>query len=182
MPSLQEISQPASSRIPAEPSDEPPQPWGIRLARVSDLVQLNALEKQSFTSDRFSPRTLRALATGASSEMWAAVSAKKIIGYVATLYRSNSALARVYGLCVTPAARGRGVARALLAKAERGAHVRQCRAMRLEVRSDNHGALALYGAAHYTPMRDLPGYYADGCDGIRLQKKLSSLTRQGHKP
>ncbi len=181
MPNPHTISQEESGRIPAEPSDEPPQRAGIRLARVSDLEQLNLLEKESFTSDRFSARTLRALATRSSSEMWVAVSAKKIIGYVATLFRGNSVLARIYGLCVAPAARGRGVARALLAKAERGARLRGSRAMRLEVRADNRAALALYGIAHYTPLRALPAYYADGCDGIRLHKKLVPLKHQGRQ-
>jgi len=127
-------------------------------------------------------RTLRALATRSSSEMWVAVSSQKIVGYAATLFRSNSSSARIYGLCVASAARGQGIGRALLLKAEKGASLRGCQSIRLEVRADNPAALALYGAAHYTPLRDLAGYYADGCDGIRLQKKLSHSKQQGRKP
>lgn len=181
MPHTEETSQGDSRKAFGEPADEPPQRPGIRLARVSDLAQLNLLEKASFVSDRFSARTLRALATRSSSEMWVAVSGKKIIGYSATLFRTNSAAARVYGLCVAPSARGRGIGQMLLKKAEHGAKARGCSIARLEVRADNRAALALYGAAHYAPLRNLPGYYADGCAGIRLQKMLCRPKRQGHQ-
>ena len=182
MPYAQESILEKSKEPPAGSSDEPPSRTGIRPARVSDLAQIEVLEKRSFTSDRFSSRTLRALATRPSSEMWVADCAGQVMGYAATLFRSNSSVARVYGLCVAQAARGRGIGRKLLSKAEKGARRRGCRAIRLEVRSDNRAALALYKASRYAPIRALPGYYADGCDGIRLQKTLVHSPQQGRKP
>ncbi len=50
----------------------------------------------------------------------------------------------VHDLIVAPASRGRGVARALMARVEQEARGLGCSALTLEVRGDNHRALRLY--------------------------------------
>lgn len=159
--------------------DEPPQRARIRQARLADLSQVAALEESSFETDRFSPRTLRGLATRASSLMLVAVSGKRILGYAAVLFRSGSASARVYGLCVAQAARGQGVARALMAGAQSHAGRRGAQAIRLEVRQDNVAARGLYASLGFVPCAQLPAYYADGADGVRLKKFLKPRKGQG---
>ncbi len=58
-------------------------------------------------------------------------------------------LLNIHDLFVAPAARGRGIGRALLLGAEDRARARGCCKLTLEVLSGNHGARALYAALGY---------------------------------
>jgi ribosomal protein S18 acetylase RimI-like enzyme len=49
--------------------------------------------------------------------------------------------------------------------------------IRLEVRLSTRRAVALYRALGYRKLRDLPAYYADGGDAMRMEKTLRR--RQG---
>ena len=72
---------------------------------------------------------------------------------------------------VAPAARGRGVARAVLAELERTAVSAGYRRMVLETGTRQPEALALYEAAGYV---DVPhfGYYAEAPDAVHLGKTI----------
>ena len=48
--------------------------------------------------------------------------------------------------------------------------------MRLEVRSDNPAAIALYERRGYRRIARLPGFYEDGADGWRYVKVLTTVT------
>lgn len=58
-------------------------------------------------------------------------------------------LLNVHDLAVVPAARGRGVGRALLAAAEARARARGCGKLTLEVLEENHRARAVYARAGF---------------------------------
>ena len=73
--------------------------------------------------------------------------------------RHPCTIPRVYSLAVHPNARGRGIAQALIKEA---LHVKE--KLRLEVRSDNHGAIALYEKLGFTCKGVKKGFYPDGCD------------------
>ena len=107
----------------------------IRPANLTDLTELLRLERACFDGDRLSPRSFRHLLTKgkASTLVWAGGSG--LLGYALTLFHAGTSLGRLYSLAVEPAARGRGIARALVEAAEREARERGCAYLRLEVRT-----------------------------------------------
>ena len=80
------------------------------------------------------------------------------LGFV--LGRSNGARAEVLSLGVAPAARQRGVARALMTAAIEKVGRRGLRTLYLEVAEDNEAALYLYRALGFAQVGRRPGYYA----------------------
>lgn len=155
----------------------------IRTAGPDDVIHMLALEAV-FPGDRLSRRALRRLVTSGSAVLRvidAADSAGSpgspdspgISAALVLLTRRNTRLARIYSLAVDPAARGRGLAKTLIADAESIARQRGCDRIALEVRADNTAARALYRSAGFTEAAHKPGYYDDGADGVRLEKLLS---------
>jgi ribosomal protein S18 acetylase RimI-like enzyme len=92
-------------------------------------------------------------------------------------YRSSSNLARLYSIATLPEARGKGVAAALMDGVERAARKRGCTRLRLEVRTDNAGAIALYCKRGYGEFGRYENYYADGKPALRFEKQLSLAKR-----
>lgn len=80
--------------------------------------------------------------------------------------------AEILTLAVMPAARRRGLARALLAAAAAEAAGRGAAALFLEVAAGNLPARALYGAAGFTQVGLRPRYYPGGADALVLRRAL----------
>lgn len=143
-------------------------PSSLRDARPDDLAALLALEAR-FPGDRLSKRQFRHHLVSASSQL-------RIVddgtGYALVLFRAGSDIARLYSIAVDPAVRGRGLGAALLADAEAGAAARGATRLRLEVREDNAAAIALYRGRGYAVFGRYAGYYADGADALRFEKRL----------
>jgi ribosomal protein S18 acetylase RimI-like enzyme len=95
-----------------------------------------------------------------------------LAGSMVILFRSNSRSARVYSLAVSAAARGMGIGRRMMAKAERETRMRGCSRMRLEVRMDNMPAIRLYESLGFIDTSVLPGYYDDGAHAFVMRKEL----------
>ncbi|MDX1569596.1 MAG: N-acetyltransferase [Xanthomonadales bacterium] len=145
----------------------------VRAARASDLATLVAIEQHSFSSDQLSRRSLRRFLTRPTCDIWIVEMDQLAAGYALVLHRTNSTMARLYSIAVLSDYRGMGLAGKLLRACEAGALRRGKNRLCLEVRTDNPRALELYDRAGYEPMDDLPTYYADGCDGLRLCKPLT---------
>jgi ribosomal-protein-alanine acetyltransferase len=145
-----------------------------RLARISDLDRLIEIEHACFSSDRLSRRSFVRQIGNKRSAVLVAETDDAIAGYAMVLFRSRSAIARLYSLAVDPAFRGRSVGRYLVSEVERAAAGRSADRLRLEVRLDNEGARSLYVSAGFRKIGDLPHYYADGGDGIRYEKVLTN--------
>jgi ribosomal protein S18 acetylase RimI-like enzyme len=94
------------------------------------------------------------------------------LGYTLTLLRGDSPAARLYSIVVARMARDSGVGKCLLADAEAQARQRGAQSLRLEVRADNHAAIALYRAVGYQPFGCRRAYYEDGMDALRLSRRL----------
>jgi ribosomal protein S18 acetylase RimI-like enzyme len=92
-------------------------------------------------------------------------------------FRRNSRVARLYSIAVAHAARGRGLGEALLSAAERTALARGCQRLRLEVRQDNAGAIRLYERLGYRRFGAYSGFYEDGADAWRYERKLGPRTQ-----
>ncbi len=141
----------------------------IRAARGRDLAALVALEKNTFTDDRFSRRQFHWLVTRANAHFLVAEVKQTIVGYAIGLYRRNSRICRCYGLAVAAHFRGAGLAQQLMAQLRMEAVHRGCVEMSLEVRADNQRAINFYRRLGFEYYQDLPGYYDQGADGLRLR-------------
>lgn len=150
----------------------------VRRATAADLPALLALEDDAFAGDRLSRAQYRRHLHSASAALLVADSpGEGLLGSALVFFRRGSALARLYSIATTPAARGRGVGAALLAAAEQAVRARGGRALRLEVRVDNAAAMRLYERAGYAQIGGYRGYYEDGADAWRYEKPLGE-----HRP
>ncbi len=163
----------------------------VRVARARDLDALIALEQACFANVDCFPRRvwqhllgpgarhgsaqiLLVLAPSASLpvERFPSAVSAAIVG----LLRKNSRVARIYSLAVHPELRGRGLARQLL-RAWLTRLPKRCDVISLEVRADNRAARGLYETLGFTVLSTLPGYYADGAEGVRFRQERRALTR-----
>lgn len=149
-----------------------PRRVAVRAAKMTDLPVIESIEARSFNADRFSRATLKRLIAGKTAAVLVAAVDNRAVGYVALLFRKGTRVARLYSLAVEPEARGKGVAPALIDAASRAARRRGSDRLRLEVRASNAKALSLYQRSGFTFLERSPGYYHDGEDAIRHEKRL----------
>ena len=93
----------------------------IRAATLSDVDCLLALETDSFASDRLTSRSFRHFVRSPTAVLRVMREGTGILGYYLMLFRARSEVARLYSIAVDGRHRGRGLAAALLADAERAA-------------------------------------------------------------
>jgi [ribosomal protein S18]-alanine N-acetyltransferase len=93
------------------------------------------------------------------------------------LARAAAGEAEILTLAVTPAARGRGLGRALLQAATDHVAALGAQSIFLEVGTDNPAALALYAGMGFVPVGRRKGYYVSSADGAEdalvLRRTLS---------
>jgi ribosomal protein S18 acetylase RimI-like enzyme len=155
----------------------------LRRGHRGDLDALVALEREIFNSRLFaghlmSRASFRRLLASPSATLVVAEAEAQIGAYVLVLYRVNSDAARIYSIGVARKFRRRGLARMLVAVAEKDAVRRGRKAMRLEVRADDRGTVALYESCGYRRVGRAPGYYGGRIDALRLEKALCKEPRQ----
>lgn len=148
--------------------------YHIRIAQAGDLPALLLLEQGRFVTDHVSARSFRRWLHLRHDGLAVAMRSQQLLGYVLVLRRRNSRIARLYSIAVAPEAAGSGLGRGLLQWAERRAVQWQATSMRLEVQPGNAAALALYRRAGYQVIRAIPGYYEDGSDALRMEKRLAA--------
>ncbi|MBC8128701.1 MAG: GNAT family N-acetyltransferase/peptidase C39 family protein [Rhizobiaceae bacterium] len=146
----------------------------IRRARPDDLDALETLEEATFDGDRISRRSFRALLASKSALVLVceAPGGGPLFAYATLLFRTGTALARLYSIAVSRESSGQGIGRALLMRIEHEAYERERIAVRLEVRADNAPAIALYKGAGYRFIGTYQDYYADGAEALRFEKTL----------
>ena len=153
----------------------------LRRGRLSDLDALLAFEADFFGPDhRISRRSFRRFIGSPNCALIVADAGRQVAGCALVLFRRGSKLARLYTIAIAAAFQRRGYGRRLLAAAENKAKRRGCRAMRLEVRADAAGAIALYEASGYRLFGRRRRYYGGRIDALRFEKPLVTETR--HRP
>lgn len=146
----------------------------IRAATPADIDALVALEAGFPAEDRFDRRTWRRLMAGNAAVLVSESEGDGILAAAVMLYRRGSQTGRLYSITVSPSARGRGLARTLLAACEADAAARGATAVRLEVRASNSSAVRLYEAGGYRVFATSESYYPDGEAALRMEKSLNS--------
>ncbi len=142
--------------------------------RLADLDALLALERDFFTADHvISRRSFRNFITSPRSALIVADVDGKVAGCALVNYRQGSRRGRLYTISVGREFQRRGIARQLMAAAEASARRRGCRFMRLEVRADDAGAIALYESSGYARFGRRRRYYDKRIDALRLEKSLA---------
>lgn len=159
-----------------------PAPHYLRPAELADIPALVQLEQRCFDSDRLTRRSFHWMLTRANATLLVAEGEEGIGGYVLNLYHRGTSLARIYSMAVSPEARGLGLGGRLLAAAEADARGRNCAYMRLEVRPDNTGAIALYERNGYRLFDIKDDYYEDHEPARRYEKRIHHAAPTGFKP
>lgn len=137
----------------------------------ADVDALVELEK-NFETDRLKRPALARLVSRETADVWVAMLDGAVVGDAIVLFRKGFASSRLYSLVVAPQARGLGMARMLLLRAEEGARERGAASMRLEVRADNAAAIGLYRALGYVEVGTTDEYYEDGSTALRMRKRF----------
>jgi ribosomal-protein-alanine N-acetyltransferase len=145
----------------------------VRPATIADLDRLEQLER-SHASDQFNRAQLRYLISRANGLALVVDErgGQTVLGNVIVLFRRGVGAAHLYSLTVDPLARGRGIGRLLLSRAEEESTARGLPLMQLEVRSDNETAINLYRSSGYVTTGRRPNYYADGREALTMIKEL----------
>src|SRR5262249_13504042 len=144
----------------------------VRKAERGDIDALTELELRVFAADRLSRRSLQRFLKSPAAEVIVARHGARLAGTAIVLFRPRSLIARLYSIAVAPQMGGRGVGAMLLAAAAAGAVPRSCRAIRLEVHVTNHAAISRYRKSGYQQFARHHGYYEDGGDALRFEKRL----------
>jgi ribosomal protein S18 acetylase RimI-like enzyme len=151
----------------------PASPARLRAGHPGDLDALVAFERAFFSADhQISRRGFRHFISSPKSTLIVADVDGDVAGCALVNYRRNSKRARLYTIAVGAAFQRRGIARRLLAAAEKDAKARGCEAMRLEVREDDAGTIALYESMGYRPFGRRRRYYDGRIDAILFEKAL----------
>jgi ribosomal-protein-alanine N-acetyltransferase len=139
-------------------------------ARLRDLPSLRRLEKAAFPPDEaYDVLTLACLLLRPGTVNIKVVEyTGELVGYVAGSSHRLRGSAWIVTLAVHPDHWRRGLGRRLLVACE--ARLRQP-VLRLTVRASNAAAIALYESAGYRPVRVQRHYYADGENGIVMEKR-----------
>lgn len=147
----------------------------VRRAELFDLDDLVALEERTFDTDRLSRSQYRRhLDSDSAKVLVASAGPHQFLGTAVVFFRKHSRVARLYSIATCPEARGQGVGSALLAAADRLARRQRCNVLRLEVRTDNAGAIRLYERLGFHHIGALAGYYEDGADAWRYERAVSA--------
>jgi len=141
-------------------------------ATLDDLNTLVEIENRCFTIDRMSSRSIKHMIQKANCDFIVARQAEVIVGYILVLYHRGTHLARLYSFAVLPEYRGLGIGEQLLEEGEDRATTRDCIYMRLEVHTNNKGAIRMYEKYGYHPFDRIKDYYEDHGDALRYQKRI----------
>lgn len=144
----------------------------FRVATPDDVPALVALEQHCFTTDRLSTRSFQWMVSRAHGQLLVAEKHGELLGYALVLFHRGTSLARLYSIAIAESSRGLGLGKQLLTRIEACAVEHDCAYLRLEVRTDNPGAIALYERNGYRRFALVNDYYEDHAPALRLEKRI----------
>jgi ribosomal protein S18 acetylase RimI-like enzyme len=139
----------------------------VRRLRSSDLDWILKIERLSFGKDAYDRNLFADFARKCGDLFLVVERDRKVCGYMVTCTRGNgdSGRAELVSVAVDPAARGVGVASALMNSTLRRLRLRGIRRFGLMVKVTNRRARAFYEKYGFQKVRTVRGYYEDGRDG-----------------
>ena len=143
-----------------------------RNAEETDVDALLTLENQCFETDRLTARSFHWMVSRANACLIVAQADGLLFGYALVLFHRGTSLGRLYSLAIADSARGQGLGKQLLLRAEQKALERDCAYLRLEVRPDNVNAIALYERNGYRRFAQVDDYYQDHAPALRYEKRI----------
>ncbi|QFT56325.1 GNAT family N-acetyltransferase [Microbulbifer sp. THAF38] len=146
----------------------PVEQCSIRPAQIGDLNHLLSIEHDSFTTDLLNRRQMRYLLIKAKACCLLLEVQGVIVGYGICLTPKLPRPARLYSLAVRQEYRGKGLARALIEAFKKYLNCNNYKYWQLEVVINNHSAQKLYKDSGFEIKAQLPGYYENGCDALRM--------------
>ncbi|KAF1011205.1 MAG: Acetyltransferase YpeA [Pseudomonas fluorescens] len=123
-------------------------------------------------TNRLSPRSFQWMTSKAHGQLLVAETEGDLLGYALVLFHRGTSLARLYSIAIAEQARGMGLGKQLLQRIEACAVEHDCAYLRLEVRTDNPAAIALYEHNGYRRFALINDYYEDHTDALRLEKRI----------
>jgi ribosomal-protein-alanine N-acetyltransferase len=143
------------------------QTYSIETASLRDLGALRVLEQVCFPQDAWPLLDLIGVLTMPGVVRLKAVSAGRMIGFVAGDVRRWENVAWIATIGVLPEWRGGGIGAALLAACEARLHIP---VLRLCVRTDNTPAIRMYERFGYRRKGEWGNYYQDGAPALVMEK------------
>ena len=148
-------------------------PYTVRRLRLADLNRIMEIEHASFGDEAYDRNLFAEFFRTCGELFLVAEQGRKVQGYMVTCIRGQQA--ELVSVAVDPAARGRGVASALMESTLRRLRRRGIARIGLMVRVTNDKARAFYERYGFKKARKAPRYYEDGADGWRMAKNLLTI-------
>ncbi|MBN2118462.1 MAG: GNAT family N-acetyltransferase [Anaerolineales bacterium] len=102
--------------------------------------------------------------------VYVAVTGDSAVGFLYVQYYAWNQLCQIHGLAVDPDFQRRGIAGALVDRAEQFARSKQARGIYVDTPTSNTGGRRFYEAIGYQLGYIMPRYYEDRLDGVTYQK------------
>jgi len=144
----------------------------LRPAGFLDLEALQRIEGVCFQRRRFRKEQLEWVLRNERALTLVEDDGRRLTGALMLLFEGR--VCRVLSVAVIPEARRRELGTRLMLVAEDLAHDRGCSTIRLEVSTQNVGAIELYRTLEYVMDGLLPGYYSWGEDAFSMHKSLAA--------
>lgn len=143
----------------------------IRPREPEDDAFMLSLSREAFAEYTFSAADkTRAMTTSPGALTFVAIEGEAPTGFVVVEYAGNDAV--VSAIAVREAARGRGIGRKLLARAEAAARRMGADRLTLMTSQSNLAALELFLHSGFRMVDRQNRYYARGQDAVRLEKPV----------
>jgi ribosomal protein S18 acetylase RimI-like enzyme len=99
-------------------------------------------------------------------------------GFLYVQYYAWNQLCQIHGLAVDPEFQRRGIASALVTRAEEFARLKKARGIYVDTPTLNTGGRKFYEAAGYQVGYIMPRYYEDQLDGVTYQKFFEAVKEE----
>lgn len=145
--------------------------FSVRLASISDLPALSAIDDDSFAAP-YPPSLLERLLNDCPESFYVATDeAQKLVGYCVSSLHGEAA--HLVSIAVHPKFRRKGIATILLRETLRFLMTHNILELLLEVNRKNTEAIAFYSRLGFEKTGMLKKYYSDGSDAVRMRLKLN---------